>query len=97
MKNSGHRSPRYLQDAQDQALLKGLKDLETWDVRQEFHDFNGPKLILASKQDAIIPEKLTIASFGDDVIWYKEGNHLLGLNEVTSVSQHIRRFVETHS
>ncbi len=94
MKNSGMKDPEYPDNADDHSLLSGLKDLEAWDVRQAFSDFSGDKLIMASTQDRIVPEKLTSASFGDDVIWYKGGNHLLPLYEAQSICTHIRQFLD---
>jgi pimeloyl-[acyl-carrier protein] methyl ester esterase len=94
MTNSGMKNPEFPDGANPQTLCKGLQNLENWDVREAFSAFSGKKLILSSNKDRIVPEKLTSASFGDDVIWYKEGNHLLPISDPQSVADNIREFLD---
>ena len=94
MSNSGVDNPNFPAGANLSALTEGLKSLETWDVRKEYENFSGKKLNLASTHDRIVPEKLSTASFGEDVIWYKEGNHLLPISQAQSVADQIQEFLD---
>ena len=94
MKNCGAINPVYPATAQADALSKGLRYLRDCDIRSKFKNFPADKLVIAGGQDRIVPEKLTRASFGEDVIWYKEGNHLLPLFEEKKLATDIRRFLD---
>ncbi|NVJ93641.1 MAG: hypothetical protein HWE34_18390 [Methylocystaceae bacterium] len=97
MKNSGMCDPLLKENADTVALLKGLEDLKSWDVRQAYQALDIPKMALSSQNDLIVPEKLSKDSFEDNVIWYKEGTHLLPLNASQSVAQHILGFMDQFS
>lgn len=94
MKNSGMSDPVYPQNANKDALIQGLKNLADWDVRDAFQSFKGPKLMIAGQEDRIVPEKLTTASFAEEVIWYKQGHHLLPLSDASSIAGHIKSFLD---
>jgi len=97
MKNCGTSSPEYPAMGDVDLMKRGLMALQSWDVRDDYKACDCPKLVLASQKDEIVPENLTTASFTEDVIWYKEGNHLLPLFETQSVAQHIRTFLDQFS
>ncbi len=97
MKNSGMRDPHLNGNADKVALLKGLEDLKSWDVRQAYQALDIPKMVLSSQNDLIVPEKLSKDSFEGNVIWYKEGTHLLPLSAPQSVAQHILEFMDQFS
>ncbi|GGF51207.1 alpha/beta hydrolase [Terasakiella brassicae] len=94
MKNCGAIDPVYPTKANTEALSKGLRCLRDCDIRLKFKNLTADKLIIAGDQDRIVPEKLTRASFGEDVIWYKGGNHLLPLFEQKKLAVDIRRFLD---
>lgn len=94
MKNCGMEDPVYPQGLDASALLDGLRFLQTCDVREGFATLDCPKLAIAAGQDQIVSEKMSTASFGEDVIWYKDGNHLLPLFEPQTLADHIRRFLD---
>ncbi len=94
MKNCGAIDPVYPATAKSDALSKGLQYLRDCDIRSKFENLSVDKLIIAGEQDRIVPEKLTRASFGEDVIWYKEGNHLLPLFDEKKLAIDIRRFLD---
>lgn len=94
MKNCGAIDPVYPATAKPDALSEGLRYLHDCDIRTKFEELPADKLIIAGDQDRIVPEKLTRASFGKDVIWYKGGNHLLPLFEEKKLATDIRRFLD---
>ncbi|SCA54882.1 putative Hydrolase or acyltransferase [Candidatus Terasakiella magnetica] len=94
MVNCGHAEPILRDTANEQLLLEGLQYLESCDVREKLEGFDAPFLAIAAQKDRIVPENLTRASFGEDVIWYKEGNHLLPMFETKSLAEHIQRFLD---
>ncbi|WP_135078222.1 alpha/beta hydrolase [Terasakiella sp. SH-1] len=93
MKNCGDLFPVYSDAFHTQELSEGLKYLSQCDVRQAFESFDGKFMAIASETDRIIPEKLTSTSFGEEVIWYKEGNHLLPLFESQAIAEDILAFL----
>ncbi|WP_419796629.1 MAG: alpha/beta fold hydrolase [Terasakiella sp.] len=94
MKNCGGIDPVYPAKANRDALSQGLRYLRDCDIRSKFKNLKADKLIIAGDKDRIVPEKLTRASFGKDVIWYKGGNHLLPLLEEKKLAADIRRFLD---
>lgn len=94
MGNSGLVDPRFPGNADVDQLKAGLEYLLTADVRQKYHSLSCPKSILASQDDAIVPEKLTVASFETDIIWYKDAKHVLPLNNPADCARHIQEFLD---
>lgn len=94
MIKSGMDNPVYPPNANQMSLSKGLKDLGKWDVRDQFALLSCPKLLCCAKGDMIVPEKLSVDSFGKGVEWYEGANHLLPLQQAPSIAAHIRSFVE---
>lgn len=94
MVKSGHDNPLYPKGANEERLLLGLRNLMDGDVREAFISCPCPKLVLASRQDLIVPESLSKSSFGSQLEWYDQANHLLPLSHASSISARIRSFVE---
>jgi len=94
MKNCGMEDPVYPQGMDEQALGTGLRYLQTCDVRKSFAALTCPKLAISAGQDQIVSEKMSTASFGEGVIWYKDANHLLPLFEPQALADDIRRFLD---
>ncbi|NVK18274.1 MAG: hypothetical protein HWE30_06250 [Methylocystaceae bacterium] len=94
MKNSGLDAPIYPDEADTNGLKTGLEYLLSVDVRQKYQSLTCPKFILAGGVDTIVTEKLTVASFERDIIWYKEAKHLLPLSHSTDCVRHIQEFLD---
>jgi pimeloyl-[acyl-carrier protein] methyl ester esterase len=94
MKNCGVTDPLYPVAAKTDVLIDGLRYLRDCDIRTRFASLSVEKLVISATQDRIVPKKLTCASFGADVIWYKGGNHLLPLFETKKLADDIRRFLD---
>lgn len=59
-------------------LYEGLEWLEEWNLEPEYLDLACPKLILAAKDDLIVPEKMTEQLWANEIInWTDTGGHAL--------------------
>jgi len=94
MKNCGMEDPVYPEGLNAKALGEGLRYLKTCDVREGFVALDCPKLAISAGRDQIVSEKMSAASFGEGVIWYKDANHLLPLFEPQALADDIRRFLD---
>ncbi|MDV7338721.1 alpha/beta hydrolase [Terasakiella sp. A23] len=95
MTNSGVNDPVWSDTADIQGMKEGLACLLNWDVRDLYTSLQCPKMILSSRNDQIVPEKLSLAAFPEDIIWYKEANHVLVLNQAGETIRHIQRFLDS--
>ncbi|WP_181905322.1 alpha/beta fold hydrolase [Aestuariispira insulae] len=76
-------------------LFEGLCWLRDWDGRAAFRDFDGDFLALASKNDPIVPPKLTQDSFqGKEICWHEEAGHLLPLSHPDWCAQKTSEFLD---
>jgi pimeloyl-[acyl-carrier protein] methyl ester esterase len=90
----GLKNPICPESVNEEALLKGLQNLQGWDVRQEYAQLNSPILTIAAKEDEIVPNGLSLDCFGQELVWVDPANHLLPLHHSVLISAHIRSFVE---
>ncbi len=80
-----------------QKLNEGLDWLIEWDAREELKNLNCPILPLASKDDLIIPEKMTRDIWGKHAIqWSETGAHALPLTQAKWCAAQIKRFINEH-
>lgn len=73
-------------------MARGLEYLADADARKAATDF--PLLALAGRRDAIVPEALAIASFGEAVRWLEEGTHMLPLQHPDWCAARIMPFLQ---
>lgn len=79
-------------DADAPALADGLRALEDWDCRDRAERVD---LVLAGRQDPIVPAAMTSACFPSTRIEWQDGGHLLPLTDPGWCAEKIRRVVET--
>jgi pimeloyl-[acyl-carrier protein] methyl ester esterase len=77
-------------------LDQGLDWLMHWDARDELGGLVCPVLALAARDDAIVPEAMTLVIWngknGAAVIWSEDGGHVLPLRRPEWCAQHILEF-----
>ncbi len=75
-------------------LTDGLDWLEHWDCRQELTDIHCPKLVLATRDDKIVPEQMTRDIWTrQDIIWSETGGHMLPVIRPDWTAQKITEFI----
>jgi pimeloyl-[acyl-carrier protein] methyl ester esterase len=93
--HAGLDQPGGLKQLKPLKLVDGLACLEKWkaDVPTAI-----PFKVLASRDDPIVIEKMTMDIWGDYAIdWTKTGGHMLPLTQSDWCAHHIKRFVDAHS
>lgn len=94
MKNSGLTDAVFSRDADVEALKDGLEYLQTCDVREQYNKLTCPTRALIGQEDQIVPEKMSEASFSQDIICYKGSNHLLPLYQPDWIADQLRDFLD---
>lgn len=75
-------------------LHQGLVDLGEWDERPALNALSCPVLALAGGKDQIVPEALSRATFGDNLIIKEDGDHLLPRSATRWCANEIMTFLE---
>jgi pimeloyl-[acyl-carrier protein] methyl ester esterase len=74
-------------------LDEGLGWLMDWDVRDARAELTCPTLALAARNDAIVPEAMSAAIWGEDKIqWSPTGGHVLPLKHPQWCARHVLDF-----
>ncbi|MCB1530789.1 MAG: aminotransferase class I/II-fold pyridoxal phosphate-dependent enzyme [Rhodospirillales bacterium] len=76
-------------------LEEGLEWLATWDERHGLGTLACPAMVLAAKDDRIVPEDMTRAIWGDyNLRWSDSGGHVLPLNDPGWCAWQIQEFLD---
>lgn len=79
------------------ALEQGLKWLLEWDARAALDRDPEPALILAARNDPVVPLAMTEAAFpdrpGHTIAWHDDGGHLLPLTDPRWCAERITEFL----
>ena len=79
-------------------LIDGLNWLLEWDCRADVQKLDIPKLVLAARDDFIVPENMTEEVWSNvpntSMIWTDEGGHMLPLTMPAWCGTHIKPFIE---
>lgn len=94
MKNSGLPQAQFRPTADLENLREGLAFLADCDVRDVYAQLSCPTRALVGEVDMIVPHKMSEASFSQDIICYKGGNHLLPLCQPDWVADQLRDFLD---
>jgi pimeloyl-[acyl-carrier protein] methyl ester esterase len=74
-------------------LDEGLGWLLDWDARTARASLDIPMLALAARDDAVVPEAMSRAIWGDDnIAWSPEGGHVLPLRRPEWCARHVLDF-----
>jgi pimeloyl-[acyl-carrier protein] methyl ester esterase len=74
-------------------LDEGLDWLIRWDARKAKEALDCPFLVLASRDDPIVPPAMTEAIWQDaDIVWSPEGGHVLPLRRPRWCARHVLDF-----
>ena len=81
-------------EADQSALHEGLKQLSDWDLSDELTKYSGPRLILASEDDQIVPKQMSCDIWGgDNIHWSKDGGHVLPFTKPKWIANKLTEFV----
>lgn len=77
-------------------LSEGMNWLATWDAEKDAHDFSGPILAIALKNDKIVPPAMSRAVWekipNAKLVWHETGSHFLPSTEPEYCAEKIRGF-----
>lgn len=73
-------------------LDEGLHWLMEWDARTEREALACPLLVLASRDDVIVPPSMSEAIWGEAIIWSPDGGHVLPLKHPEWCARHVLEF-----
>jgi len=74
-------------------LDEGLSWLMDWDARKARASLACPTLALAARDDAIVPEAMSVGVWGeDDIHWSQSGGHVLPLKQPEWCARHVLDF-----
>jgi pimeloyl-[acyl-carrier protein] methyl ester esterase len=77
-------------------LDEGLDWLMHWDAREAKEKLDCPILVLAGRDDPIVPPAMSEAIWGESsIIWSSDGGHVLPLRHPRRCARHVLEFAHT--
>ncbi len=90
-RSAGLDQPKGFKNLKSVKLLEGLAHLAKWKVSIPL---DTPIKVLASRDDKIVPEKMTQSIWAQyDIEWINDGGHMLPLTQPEWCIQHIKKFI----
>jgi pimeloyl-[acyl-carrier protein] methyl ester esterase len=76
-------------------LAQGLGWLMDWDATEALQRLPCPRLVLASRDDKVVPADMSVAQWGGDAIdWSDDGGHVLPLSRAAWCAERIGAFLD---